>query len=136
MTEPKRVKLRKFTKAVLAGKTQRQAAVLAGAKDGPGADARGSEMMKEPEVVNALEAAFRKVEANEEYLAGKIKAGADAKSSFLQLEYLDRIKDGLGYGKKDIQVSDTNFNILSIIQQHGLVGKNGQPIEAKGIIDS
>lgn len=136
MTEPKRVKLRKFAKAVLNGKTQREAAIIAGAKDGPGADARGSEMMREPEVQNALEAAYRRFNANEDYLVGKIVNGVEkSKPGPTQLEYLREIKEGLGYGKKDAATEGSNtFNILSIIQSHGLVGKDGAPIDAKGLV--
>jgi len=48
------VRRRKFTQALVAGQSQREAALAAGYKDGPGLDGIASRLMKHPDVVAHL----------------------------------------------------------------------------------
>lgn len=135
MTKFKKLRVTKFKKNLLSGMTQTDAAKAAGVP-ASSAHVEGSRMAKDPEVRNALEAAFRNAKADEAYLAGKIVNGVEkSKPGPTQLEYLREIKEGLGYSQKDSAPEGSNtFNILSIIQSHGLVGKDGAPIDAKGLV--
>src|SRR3990167_3026302 len=64
MTSEKRIKLAKFSQAVLAGNTQKKAALIAGVKDSPSIDVTASKMIREPQVIRAIDAALNRAGAS------------------------------------------------------------------------
>lgn len=78
-TNSKKIKLSKFTKAILAGSTQRQAALAAGARDSASTDNIASKMAREPQVVNSIALALDRAQATMDKSAVVISKAHEAK---------------------------------------------------------